>query len=87
MSDEDHKGNFRTKELREKGFDNTMCRRCKSEGKAVLQAGDYTTMIYLCPSCEHMWGVNYDEKKIEEIPKELPQYDALMEKIREEFRD
>ncbi|PTD94141.1 hypothetical protein C9439_03595 [archaeon SCG-AAA382B04] len=80
-------GNYREKDLRESGYDNTTCVRCEGDGKPVLQAGDNTVIVYLCPSCEHMWGVNYEKKKIEEIPKELPYYDSLMDKIREEYED
>lgn len=86
-NEEEAKGNYRAKALRESGFDNTTCRRCEGNGKPVLQAGDNTVIIYLCPECEHMWAVNYKEKQIEEIPKELPHYEEVMDKIREEYKD
>ncbi|OKY77910.1 MAG: hypothetical protein BTN85_0387 [Candidatus Methanohalarchaeum thermophilum] len=83
----DEEENYRMSGLKECGFDNKTCRRCESDGKPVLEAGGGNAVIYLCPECLHLWGVNHDEKKIEEIPKELEHYEVIVEKIKEEYKD
>ena len=81
------KPNYRPPDLKEEGLTNQTCFRCKTEGFKVLKAGEEKAIIYLCPNCDHMWGVNHKEEKIEEIPKELPHYQELAKKLREQYKE
>ncbi|UOY10026.1 hypothetical protein [Methanonatronarchaeum sp. AMET6-2] len=84
---EEDEQNYRPPDLKEEGLTNETCFRCQSEGIKVLKAGDKEAVIYLCPECEHMWGVNHNKEKIEEIPKELPHYQEVAKKLREQYQD
>ncbi|WGI18002.1 hypothetical protein [Methanonatronarchaeum sp. AMET-Sl] len=86
-NDQQKNQNYRPPDLKEKGYTNKTCFRCQETGFPVLQAGEKTAIIHLCPNCDHMWIINHQEQKIEEIPKELPHYQEIAKKLRQQYKE